>query len=68
MRRGGFSTGYELFGQIFISRGHEENETTAAGSYMYVSGIQDEGDCSLNGGETVHLHRQLSPAGRTAGN
>lgn len=68
MRGGGFSAGYELFGQIFIGGGHQENAATAVGSYVHVSSIQDEGDCSLNGGETLYLHRQLGPAWRTAGN
>lgn len=68
MRGGGFSAGYELFGPIFISGGHQENETTAAGSHVHVSGVQDEGNCSLNGGETLHLHGQLGPAQRAAGN
>ena len=68
MRGGGFSAGYELFGQIFISGGHQENKTAAARSDMYVSSIQDEGDSTLNGGETLHLHRQLGPSRRAAGN
>lgn len=68
MRRGGFSAGYELFGQIFISGGHAESTTTAAGRNMHVSGIQDEGDCPFNGGETVHLHGQLRGARRIAAN
>lgn len=65
---GGFSAGYELFGQIFISGGHQENKTAAAWSYMHVSSIQDEGDCALNGGETLYLHGQLGPSRRAAGN
>lgn len=65
---GGFSTGYELFGQIFISGGYKKNKTTASGSYMHVSRIQNEGNCSLNSRETLHLHWQLCPARRTAGN
>lgn len=65
---GGFSVGYELFGQIFIGGGHQENTTTAVGSYLHVSSIQDEGDSSLNGRETLYLHGQLGPARRTAGN
>ena len=68
MRGGGFPAGYELFGQIFISGGNQENKTTTARSYMHVSSIQDEGDCTLNCGETLHLHGQLGPARRTAGN
>lgn len=68
MRGGGFSAGYELFGQIFISGGHQENTPSAARSYMHVSSIQDEGDCAFNRRETLYLHRQLSPAWRTAGN
>lgn len=68
MRGGGFSAGYELFGQIFISGGHQENATSAVRSYMHVSCIQDEGDCAANGGETLYLHGQLGPARRTAGN
>lgn len=68
MRGGGFSAGYELFGQIFIGGGHQENTTTAAGSHMHVSGVQDEGNRAPNGGETLHLHGQLGPARRAAGN
>lgn len=68
MRGGGFSAGYELFGQIFISGGHQKNKTAAAGSYMHVSSIQDEGNGALNGGETLYLHGQLCPARRAAGN
>lgn len=68
VRGGGFSAGYELFGQIFISGGHQESETTAARSYVHVSSIQDEGNCAFNGGETLHLHRQFCPSRRTAGN
>lgn len=56
MRGGGFSAGYELFGQIFISGGYKKNKTTASRSYMHVSRIQNEGDCSLNGREALHLH------------
>lgn len=65
---GGFSAGYELFGQIFISGGYKKNKTTASRSNMHVSCIQNEGDCSLNGREALHLHWQLCPAWRTAGN
>lgn len=65
---GGFSTGNELFGQIFISGGHQKNKTTASGSYMHVSSIKDEGNCTLNSGETLYLHGQLCPAWRAAGN
>jgi len=68
MRGGGFSAGYELFGQIFIGGGHQENKTTAAGSYVHVPGVQDEGNCALNGGEALYLHGQFGPARRTAGN
>lgn len=35
---------------------------------MHVSGIQDEGNGALNGGEAVYLHGQLGAPGRTAGN
>lgn len=68
MWRGGFYSGYELFGQIFISGSNQENETAAAGSHMHVSGIQDEGDGSPNGRETLYLHRQLCASWRTPGN
>lgn len=65
---GGFSARYELLGQISISWGHQENKTTAARSHMHVSSIKNEGDCALNGGETLYLHGQLGPARGTAGN
>lgn len=68
VRGGGFSAGDELFGQIFISGGHQENKTAAARSNLHVSSIQDEGDCPPHCREALHLHGQLGPSRGAAGN
>lgn len=68
MWRGGFSSGYELFGQIFISGSHQENKTPTSGGYLHVSCIKDEGDGAIISGKTLYLYRQLYPSWRAAGN
>lgn len=61
MRRGGFSLGYELLGQIFVCWADKENKITVTGSHLYVFGIKNEGNHSFNSWEVVYIHRQFNP-------
>lgn len=68
MWRGGFPSGYELFGQIFVSGSYQENKTSTSGGYLHVSCVKDEGDGSIISGKTLYLYGPLCPPWRAAGN
>lgn len=67
MRRGSFPLGYELFGQIFVCGTHKKIQITITGSYVHVSGVQNEGDHPANCGEIVHIYRQFHQTQRVTG-
>lgn len=68
MWRGGFPSGYELLGQIFILGSHQENKTTTSGGHLHVSCIKDEGDGAIISRTTLYLYGQLCPSRRAVGN
>ena len=67
VRGGCLPAGHELLGPLPVHRAHQEGTSPAAGSGLHVPGLQDEGNHPPDGGEALHIHRQLHLARPAAG-